>query len=121
VDLFALFYQGGSFVTTANYSYSLLEAHGGASTAITGETQTSLRLTSVGGVDSTIPASLILHMFQPNLTTKTTIFGMGALSYATASRSYLQFFSGFYNVAAATTGIRFQVASGTISGTFKLY
>ncbi len=117
----AQFYQT-TLITSSNYSYATNETNSAGTQVSTGAETGSIMAITGGNIDTTTPAEFIVHMFQPNLAVRPSIFWTGTYGNTGAGfkcRSTIG--SGNLNVAAATTGIRFLPASGTFSGTFKLY
>lgn len=120
-SLQALLRQGGSFISSSNYSYGTIGLdQAGSMTPNAGASVAFLQVTN-GSIAPNHPSSLIIDMFQPNLITGTSLFWRG---YDNTGPAIMNSSSGagMLNTAAATDGIRFQLSAGTITtGTFKLW
>lgn len=117
----ALVRQGGSFVTAANYNSGTYGVDQVGSSTLGGNAPGAQFNITGGGVNTAHPMSVIVHMFQPNLTTGTMLFWQG-IAATGAATIYAFSGGGGYNSTVATTGLRFQFSSGNIlTGTFKLY
>lgn len=121
-DLYMRFQQGGSFITTSNYSWSHNAYATGGTDYSTGQAAVgAIHITQQGIHNATTtPANGVVHFFRPDLAAQLEVVTKFYANNGTTSVCYNG--GGVLNLTAVTSGIRFYMGSGNItSGTFKLY
>jgi hypothetical protein len=115
------FQQGGSFVTSSDYNSTYNLVRSTSATSVLGLTSISYIACTGDDVDTSLPTSGTIEVYQPSLTTYTTAT-CRASGINNSGTYFNNYGGGELSLSAATTGIRLYPNSGNIAtGTFKLY
>jgi hypothetical protein len=121
------FKTGGSYITTTDYAFALVNNTAASSTLTgsfgSGSTAATFVVTSQASTGTT---QFVMYVYNPSSTTITKSVSFSGMNRASSTVTTSGNFNGIatlssVNGLAALTGVRFFPSAGTISGAFRLY
>ena len=109
---------GGVAATGANYNYQRLQAN---STTVAGSRQTGFTYFDLEACNGAFFTTNVIEIFAPALAEPTNITMNQNLSNGAYTSPIVTIHQGNHTLSTAYDGFQFQIASGTITGTYTVY